>query len=94
MRWNFRRYFGLERPDEPFGGREEPTPVMRDRTIVRCTPCLGSGRIHLVGGRLDGGARRTCPGCKGLGCQMLEPAAQPAREPGGEPRARGLDRRR
>lgn len=48
------------RPTDP----EDRTPVQLERHIERCVPCLGTGRIQVVG--RDAQPRR-CTWCRGFG---------------------------
>lgn len=54
--------------DPPFGS-EETTPIA-ERSLMRCLPCLGTGRLRLLGVELYE-TLRPCPYCKGLGSRIV-----------------------
>jgi len=51
---------------------DEPTPVS-ERGFMRCLPCLGTGRLRLLGAELYElyETRRPCPYCKGAGTRLV-----------------------
>jgi hypothetical protein len=57
---------------------DEPTPVV-PRRLFRCVPCLGTGRLRLLGVELYE-TRRPCPYCRGAGTRILPTAAVPAQK--------------
>src|SRR5262249_61162048 len=63
---------GFDDANEPYGGelREDATPVMAERRFTRCLPCLGTGRLRLLGIELYE-THRPCPYCKGAGERIL-----------------------
>jgi hypothetical protein len=63
------------------GEEDETTPVVA-RRIVRCVPCLGTGRLRLSGVELYE-TRRPCPYCRGSGSRIIV-APRPAK--GARPR--------
>lgn len=61
---------GRGRPDEDeLDDVEEPTPVV-ERRLIRCIPCLGTGRLRLLGVELYE-TRRPCPYCRGAGTRII-----------------------
>jgi hypothetical protein len=68
---------GVEDSDEPYGAgaADEPTPVMAERRFSRCLPCLGTGRLRLLGIELYE-THRPCPYCKGAGSRIVVWRAQ------------------
>jgi hypothetical protein len=48
---------------------DEPTPVV-PRRLYRCLPCLGTGRLRLLGVELYE-TRRPCPYCRGAGTRIM-----------------------
>jgi hypothetical protein len=61
--------------DDPDDGGDETTPVMAERNFSRCLPCLGTGRLRLLGVELYE-TRRPCPYCKGAGTRIVVMRAQ------------------
>lgn len=68
---------GFDDEDEPYGdgGVDETTPVMAQRNFSRCLPCLGTGRMRLLGVELYE-THRPCPYCKGAGTRIVITRAQ------------------
>src|SRR3954462_4993757 len=65
---------GFDESEVPRGGRGEddddtPTPVVA-RRLMRCLPCLGTGRLRLLGVELYE-TRRPCPYCRGAGTRIV-----------------------
>jgi hypothetical protein len=60
---------------EVFGDEgDEPTPVV-PRRLIRCVPCLGTGRLRLLGVELYE-TRRPCPYCRGAGTRIIAVRAE------------------
>src|SRR4051794_26232131 len=51
---------------------DEPT-VVAQRGLMRCLPCLGTGRLRLLGNELYElyETRRPCPYCRGAGARIV-----------------------
>src|SRR3954453_19223981 len=68
---------GFDDADEPYDADagDETTPVMAQRHFWRCLPCLGTGRMRLLGIELYE-THRPCPYCKGAGTRLVVWRAQ------------------
>jgi hypothetical protein len=62
--------FGAAAARELDDDDDDPTDVCAERVVVRCTPCLGSGALRLLGAlRVEIPWR--CPVCRGAGLQIV-----------------------